>query len=33
MPLESKVAAAAAEIERHVAPGDQTPEITRSPSP
>jgi tetratricopeptide (TPR) repeat protein len=33
MPLESVVAAAAAEIERHVSSGDQTPEITRSPSP
>jgi predicted ATPase/transcriptional regulator with XRE-family HTH domain len=33
MPLESAVAAAAAEIERHVSPGDQTPDVTRSPSP
>jgi tetratricopeptide (TPR) repeat protein len=33
MPLESAVAAATAEIERHVSPGDHTPDVTRSPSP
>jgi tetratricopeptide (TPR) repeat protein len=33
MPLESVVAAAEAEIERHVAPSGHTPDVTRSPSP